>query len=65
MKQGPENLIKFLRKNYLGARFGSVYKAGFCGYWIDRKLRVTGIKNIGTNSHQFSFSFHVFFVYVF
>jgi len=39
MDSKPEILIKFLKRNYPGATYISVYEAGFCGYWIDRELR--------------------------
>lgn len=45
----PEKLAGYLRKNYPNARYLSVYEAGFCGYWIDRKLRALGIENIIVN----------------
>jgi len=45
----PEKLAGYLRKNYPNARYQSVYEAGFCGYWIDRKLRALGIENIIVN----------------
>lgn len=45
----PEQLKKYLDRNYPNATYLSVYEAGFCGYWIDRKLRSLGIKNIVVN----------------
>jgi len=45
----PEQLVKYLHKNYPNATYVSVYEAGFCGYWIDRKLRELGVKNIIVN----------------
>lgn len=44
-----EQLVKYLHKNYPNATYVSVYEAGFCGYWIDRKLRELGVKNIIVN----------------
>ncbi len=38
-----------LKKNYPAAKYKSVYEAGFCGYWIDRELRASGIENIIVN----------------
>lgn len=49
MDPRPEDLIKYLHRNYPKARYESVYEAGFCGYWIDRKLRAGGINNIIVN----------------
>lgn len=45
----PEVLFKFLKKEYPGAVYKSVYEAGFCGYWIHRKLLLLGIDNIIVN----------------
>ncbi len=45
----PEKLAGYLQKNYPNARYLSVYEAGFCGYWIDRKIRALGIENIIVN----------------
>ena len=49
MVPSPEGLVKYLHKNYPNATYISVYEAGFCGYWIDRKLRALGINNIIVN----------------
>jgi transposase len=45
----PEQLVRYLHKNYPNATYMSVYEAGFCGYWIDRKLRQLGVNNIIVN----------------
>lgn len=45
----PKELSKYLRNNYPGGIYRSVYEAGFCGYWIDRQLQELGIKNIIVN----------------
>jgi len=45
----PDILINYLHKNYPGAKYMSVYEAGFCGYWIDRRLRAEGVTNIIVN----------------
>lgn len=42
-------LHKFLVNNYPGANYHSVYEAGFCGFWIHRKLVRLGIENIVVN----------------
>lgn len=44
-----EVLERRLRKNYPGAKYLSVYEAGYCGYWIHRKLLQYGIQNIVVN----------------
>ena len=49
MDPSPEQLSKYLHKNYPGGTYQSVYEAGFCGYWIDRKLQSLGIRNIIVN----------------
>lgn len=49
MNPSPEELGNYLKKNYPGGQYSSVYEAGFCGYWIDRRLSVLGIKNIIVN----------------
>ena len=45
----PEQLVKYLHKNYPKARYISVYEAGFCGFWIHRRLRELGVENIVVN----------------
>jgi len=42
----PEKLANYLKREYPKAEYYSVYEAGFCGFWIDRRLREHGIKNI-------------------
>ena len=49
MDPSPEQLIKYLTTHYPGGIYRSVYEAGFCGYWIDRRLREHGVKNIIVN----------------
>ncbi|MDR3628059.1 MAG: transposase, partial [Ignavibacteriaceae bacterium] len=49
MNPEPEELSKYLNKNYPNGTYISVYEAGFCGYWIDRQLRALGIKNMIVN----------------
>ena len=41
-----EVLHKFLTSSYPGANYHSVYEAGFCGFWIHRRLMKLGINNI-------------------
>jgi transposase len=49
MNPDPEELLRYLQRNYPNGNYVSVYEAGFCGYWIDRQLRALGIKNIIVN----------------
>jgi len=49
MNPAPEELVSYMRKNYPGGRYRSVYEAGFCGYWPDRALRRLGFENIIVN----------------
>lgn len=42
-------LHKFLATHYPNATYHSVYEAGFCGFWIHRKLTGLGIHNIVVN----------------
>ena len=44
-----EALHKFLTNSYPGANYHSVYEAGFCGFWIHRRLVRLGINNIVVN----------------
>jgi transposase len=49
MEPSPEKLAAHLKNNYPGGEYFTVYEAGFSGYWIDRKLKKLGIKNIIVN----------------
>jgi transposase len=49
MNPQPEELVKYLQRNYPEGEYFSVYEAGFCGYWIDKQLRQLGVKNIVVN----------------
>lgn len=49
MNPRPEDLSKYLRRNYPGAEYRSVYEAGFSGFWAHRKLCELGIENIMIN----------------
>ena len=49
----PEALHKFLTTHYPGASYYSVYEAGFCGFWIDRRLKELGINNIVVNAAMY------------
>lgn len=45
MNTSPEDLSKYLNRNYPEGEYYSVYEAGFAGYWIHRELESLGIKN--------------------
>ena len=49
MDPSPEQLYKSLTRHFPNADYYSVYEAGFCGFWIHRKLCELGIKNIVVN----------------
>lgn len=49
MVPSPSNLAQRLNRNYPGAKFKSVYEAGFCGFWIHRELINLGLENIVIN----------------
>lgn len=42
-------LRNYLHNHFPGASYYSVYEAGFCGFWIHRKLESEGIHNIVVN----------------
>ncbi len=45
----PEQLSMYLHKNYPDGLFRAVYEAGFCGFWIQRKLTQLGVECIVVN----------------
>ncbi len=45
----PDTLSDFLETNFPGAKYYSVYEAGFCGFWIHHRLTELGIHNIVVN----------------
>jgi transposase len=45
----PAILSKYLRENFPGATYYSVYEAGFSGFWIHEALKKEGINNIVVN----------------
>jgi transposase len=49
MDPDPETLLNYMTKHYPGGVYRSVYEAGYCGFWIDRRLKSLGIQNIVTN----------------
>ena len=50
MDPSPEQLYKYLTIHYPDGVYHSVYEAGFCGYWIHRRLVELGIDNIIVNA---------------
>lgn len=46
MNPKPEELRYYLQTRYPGGVYQSVYEAGFCGFWIHRRLLELGIENI-------------------
>lgn len=46
MNPNPEELARYLQRNYPGGRYKSAYEAGFSGFWIHRRLVELGIDNI-------------------
>ena len=49
MNPSPIELSQYMNKNYPNGSYSSVYEAGFCGFWINRKLHKHGISNIIVN----------------
>lgn len=45
----PEALYNFLTREYPDAEYKSVYKAGYCGFWIHERLMELGIDSIAVN----------------
>jgi transposase len=45
----PQELYAYMRKNYSGGTWISVYEAGYSGFWIHRELCKLGFKNIVVN----------------
>ena len=46
MNPSPEELTRYLERNYPGGRYCSVYEAGFCGFWIHCRLEELGVRNM-------------------
>lgn len=44
-----EILVKFLCRSFPGGRYRCAYEAGFCGFWIARRLKERGIECIVVN----------------
>lgn len=49
MNPSPDELYKYLNKNYPGGIYHIVYEAGFCGFWPQRKFTELGINCIVVN----------------
>jgi transposase len=49
MNPSPEELNTHMNRHYPNGTYISVYEAGFCGYWIHRKLTEYNFKNIIVN----------------
>ena len=49
MNPSVEELKAHLERNYPGGIYYSVYEAGFCGFWVHRRLIEVGVINIITN----------------
>jgi transposase len=45
-----ETLCNYLKRNFPGGTYNSVYETGFSGFWAHYKLREMGINNIVTNA---------------
>lgn len=45
----PKTLYNYLAKHFPQATYHSVYEAGYCGFWIHKKLQDLGINNIVAN----------------
>lgn len=45
----PEILVNYLKRNFPGGIYHSVYEAGFSGFWIHEQLKANGIESIVIN----------------
>jgi transposase len=45
----PEQLVRYLYRQFPGARYHAVYEAGYCGFWIHTRLRALGVNCIVIN----------------
>lgn len=43
MDPTPEQLAVHLQRKYPGGSYKAVYEAGFCGFWVQRKLSAMGV----------------------
>ena len=49
MSPNPEELSRYMERKYPWGKYHSVYEAGYCGFWIDRRLKEKEIINIVVN----------------
>jgi transposase len=49
MNPSPEELNRHMNRHYPGGIYKTVYEAGFCGYWIHRKLSEYHFENLIVN----------------
>lgn len=49
MESQPKKLKEYMKRNYPGGHYNSVYEAGFSGNWIHRELTKYGFKNLIIN----------------
>lgn len=49
MNPSPAALNNFMKKQYPGGDYHSVYEAGFCGFWIHRELAQLGFHSMIVN----------------
>jgi len=49
MNPSPEELVKYLHKNYPGGVYHTVYEAGYGGFWIHRRLMELGCDSMVVN----------------
>ena len=49
--QPPEvgTLVNYLKRNFPGASYKSVYEAGYCGFWIHDRLQEHGVQCLVVN----------------
>jgi transposase len=55
MNPSPEEFNNYMNRHYPKGIYKSVYEAGFCGYWIHRKLTEYGFKNGNRSQHACQF----------
>lgn len=49
MEPDAAKLYKYMKHNFPGGKYNSVYEAGYSGFWLHRELENYGIKNIVIN----------------
>ena len=53
MNPSPQGLLQYMKRNYPGGRYFSVYEAGYSGFWIHQQLSSFGFHNIVINVLRF------------